>query len=102
MKSRKVMEQETRDKGLGTKLDEDNKGFAMLQKMGYKPGEGLGKHKSGRAEPVPITVKLGRTGIGKDSHEKRKREVQEKFRTFMEYKRRKYNENIQVSQWKSY
>ena len=32
------MEAEFREKGLSTELDDSNKGFAMLQKMGYKKG----------------------------------------------------------------
>ena len=35
---RAEMEAEEREKGLGTELDASNKGFAMLQKMGYKKG----------------------------------------------------------------
>lgn len=38
-----VLEAEKRDEGLGKSLDASNKGFALLQKMGYKPGEGIGK-----------------------------------------------------------
>ena len=38
-RSRAEMEAEEREKGLGTELDASNKGFAMLQKMGYKKGE---------------------------------------------------------------
>ena len=37
-RSRAEMEAEEREKGLGTELDASNKGFAMLQKMGYKKG----------------------------------------------------------------
>ena len=37
-KSRAKMEAELRQKGLTTELDDSNKGFAMLQKMGYKKG----------------------------------------------------------------
>ena len=37
-KSRAKMEAEFRQKGLSTELDDSNKGFAMLQKMGYKKG----------------------------------------------------------------
>ena len=32
------IEVEMRQKGLSTELDDSNKGFAMLQKMGYKKG----------------------------------------------------------------
>lgn len=31
------------EEGLQQSLQNDNKGFAMLLKMGYKPGSGLGK-----------------------------------------------------------
>ncbi|XP_013786884.1 G patch domain-containing protein 11-like [Limulus polyphemus] len=39
----KQLEEENRLKGLSNALPENNKGFAMLQKMGYKPGMSLGK-----------------------------------------------------------
>jgi len=39
----KVLEKEKREEGLNTTLDAGNKGFAMLQKMGFKPGMSLGK-----------------------------------------------------------
>ena len=37
-KNRAKLEAELRQKGLRTELDDNNKGFAMLQKMGYKKG----------------------------------------------------------------
>ena len=37
-RNRAKMEAEMRRKGLSTELDDTNKGFAMLQKMGYKKG----------------------------------------------------------------
>ena len=37
------MEAEKREEGLSKSLDVTNKGFALLQKMGYKPGDGIGK-----------------------------------------------------------
>ena len=39
----KEREQEHRLKGLGSALSSENKGFALLEKMGYKQGMGLGK-----------------------------------------------------------
>lgn len=42
-KPMKLLEKEKRDEGLKTTLDAGNKGFAMLQKMGFKPGMSLGK-----------------------------------------------------------
>jgi len=41
--SAKVKEIENRKEKLDTALDESNKGFAMLARMGYKKGQGLGK-----------------------------------------------------------
>lgn len=40
----KLIEQEKRDEKLSKALDSSNKGFAMLAKMGFKEGSGLGKH----------------------------------------------------------
>ena len=42
-KKRKVVENEAREQALDTPLSADNKGFSLLQKMGYKEGMGLGK-----------------------------------------------------------
>ena len=42
-KALKLQEAEKRDVKLNTALDESNKGFAMLSKMGFKKGMGLGK-----------------------------------------------------------
>jgi hypothetical protein len=40
----KVLEEQGRQAGLETAIDSGNKGFALLQKMGYKPGSGIGKN----------------------------------------------------------
>lgn len=39
----KQIEAENRDLGLNKPLDSDNVGFKMLQKLGFKPGAGLGR-----------------------------------------------------------
>ena len=65
-KTSKQLEVEAREEGLSTKLDSSNKGFALLEKMGYKPGTGLGKAGCGREEPVEVVVKEGRAGLGRD------------------------------------
>ena len=41
--STKVKEAENRKEKLNTALDESNKGFVMLARMGFKKGQGLGK-----------------------------------------------------------
>jgi len=79
-KSRKELEEESRNAGLNIAISSDNKGFAMLQKMGYKPGMKLGPQKesssnSGLSEPIKIQVKTGRGGLGREE-EIRKRIVE--------------------------
>lgn len=39
----KEQEKESREVALQSSLSSENKGFALLQKMGYKAGQGLGK-----------------------------------------------------------
>ncbi|KAK0168562.1 hypothetical protein PV327_002348 [Microctonus hyperodae] len=41
-------------------------GMALLQKMGWRPGEGLGKHKAGTLEPLQLEVKLDKRGLVSD------------------------------------
>ena len=65
-KSTRELEVEAREEGLSTKLDSSNKGFAMLEKMGYKAGQGLGPAGTGRENPVEVVVKEGRSGLGRD------------------------------------
>lgn len=42
-KTFKEQEKESRDAALQNSISNENKGFALLQKMGYKAGQGLGK-----------------------------------------------------------
>lgn len=42
-KSYKEQESESREAALQSSISNENKGFALLQKMGYKAGQGLGK-----------------------------------------------------------
>lgn len=80
-KRSKLAENEAREQALSTPLSSDNKGFAMLKKMGYKEGTGLGKSGSlffrfdalgwklkkdflcilgnGRIAPLPLVLKAG-------------------------------------------
>lgn len=48
------------------------RGFQLLSKMGYKAGEGIGKDGRGRAAPISVDLKAGRTGLGVDEEKKRK------------------------------
>lgn len=63
----RVVEAERREEGMSVALSTENKGFALLQKMGYKPGSGIGKSGTGRVEPIPINLKSGRGGLGRDA-----------------------------------
>ncbi|XP_043916129.1 G patch domain-containing protein 11-like [Protopterus annectens] len=76
-KSVKEEEKDRRNQMLGTSLGSENKGFALLQKMGYQTGQSLGKSGNGIIEPIPLNVKTDRTGIGHD--EVRKRKAEEKL-----------------------
>ncbi|GAA97944.1 uncharacterized protein L969DRAFT_52665 [Mixia osmundae IAM 14324] len=85
VKSKREREAEAREDGLARNLitaraeyGEDSKALAMMLKMGFKPGQGLGKRKSPppagqtqtpsdsahRVEPIEVQVRLGRSGIG--------------------------------------
>ncbi|KAJ5358616.1 uncharacterized protein N7496_011029 [Penicillium cataractarum] len=92
---RAAQEAARRDEALAkSTLDPANKGFQMMAKLGFKPGESLGKrdppgpstastttgsdpsstHRpaTARAEPLNLIFKEGRGGIGLDSEKKRK------------------------------
>lgn len=38
-------------------------GMKLLQKMGWKPGQVIGKRGEGCAEPIALTVKIDRKGL---------------------------------------
>lgn len=60
-----VVERERRDEGLSQAIPSDNKGFAMLAKLGYKAGDALGRSTAAISEPIKIEVKSDRGGLGK-------------------------------------
>lgn len=108
VKPKKVLEAEKRVEGLNVAISSENKGFALLSKMGYKPGMALGKKGEGRCEPVPIELKTGRGGLGREievkrkledmrmksaiSHEKRQKIMSEEKRHFVGRMRNKFSE----------
>ncbi|KAI8468044.1 MAG: G-patch domain-containing protein [Monoraphidium minutum] len=68
-----------RAEALAAPLPAENKGFALLSKMGYRPGQGLGRGQQGRAEPVPLVLKSGRAGLGvEEARAQRKREAEQR------------------------
>lgn len=88
----KVRENEHREVALSSAIDSTNKGFALLQKMGYKQGMGLGKSEEGRKEPIPLSIKAGRGGLGQESELKRKQEKQQLVSKLASEKRMKLEE----------
>lgn len=76
----KELEERNRVKGLNSEIGADNKGFKILEKMGFKPGERLGKRAGSCGalrEPIPIELKRGRGCLGqKTKFIERKKEVE--------------------------
>ena len=66
-KPTRVLEAERREEGLSVAISSENKGFAMLKKMGFDPSKGLGKSGEGRKEPVSVEVKADRAGLGREA-----------------------------------
>jgi len=81
------LERESRDKGLTTALSTENIGFRMLEKMGFKSGESLGKTRSGIKEPIDIVLRQGTSGVGRESHIKEvlSRNQQQKIKNLKHY-----------------
>ncbi|XP_070492092.1 G patch domain-containing protein 11 [Chironomus tepperi] len=70
-----VVQKEKLKEGLNKALTSDNKGFALLSKMGYKEGTSLGKTQQAIKEPIKIKVPTeGRLGLGTETVIKEYRE----------------------------
>ncbi|CAM9295888.1 unnamed protein product [Ectocarpus sp. 12 AP-2014] len=67
--------EDRREEGLQQKIGEENAGFKLLMKLGYKGG-GLGKDGEGTTKPLMPELKQGRAGLGKESESKRRKEEQ--------------------------
>lgn len=78
-KSKPIHQQEKEQlkEGLTKAISSDNKGFAMLSKMGFKPGTSLGKSSEANIK-IPISINLnnieGRHGLGTHTAAKEKQE----------------------------
>lgn len=67
-RSHAQLEEERRVEGMSASISSENKGFAMLAKMGYKSGQPIGKLSSkGIVEPIAIQVKTDRGGLGREA-----------------------------------
>lgn len=86
--SARELEAKKRDESLKTSsLREDNKGFSLMLKMGYKKGEALGKTTSEETgggepevkkrlvEPIPIVLKSDRVGLGRASESRERADL---------------------------
>lgn len=74
-----------------------NKGLAMMAKMGFKPGVALGSKDNvgARTEPIGISMKEDRGGIGLDTEKKRKfREEVEKDGKRVKAEEGEYRERV--------
>ncbi|VDI81820.1 Hypothetical predicted protein [Mytilus galloprovincialis] len=94
VKPKSVVEHEKREEGLQAAIKSDNKGFALLAKMGYKPGMGIGKQGEGRKEPVGINFRTGRGGLGAEADRKRRKENWTAMRASRHIKRQKMESNL--------
>ncbi|NXA14735.1 GPT11 protein, partial [Sapayoa aenigma] len=94
-KSIKEEEKERRDLVLKSALGNENKGFALLQKMGYKSGQALGKSGEGIVEPIPLNIKTGLSGLGHE--ELKKRKAEEKLENYRQKLHMKKQANEQAA-----
>lgn len=74
------VQKEKLKEGLNKAITSDNKGFAMLSRMGFKPGTSLGKassQSSAITEPIKININSdGRSGLGTQTAVRENRERQ--------------------------
>lgn len=54
----RFIEAERREEGLSEAIGDSNKGFALLQKMGYKPGMAIGKSGVVIVEQISIILEI--------------------------------------------
>ncbi|XP_053382931.1 G patch domain-containing protein 11-like [Mercenaria mercenaria] len=88
-KPQAVLEKEKREEGLRASISSENKGFSLLQKMGYKPGMAIGKSGVGRTEPIPVEVKTVGGGLGSETEQKRKKDERVQMHKYWSAKRQK-------------
>uniref|UniRef100_A0A1I7Y0H5 G patch domain-containing protein 11 n=1 Tax=Steinernema glaseri TaxID=37863 RepID=A0A1I7Y0H5_9BILA len=71
------LEKAKRDEVLAKPISAESKGFALLAKMGYKPGMKLGVQKEGQSngleEPLSIDLKANRAGLGHEAEEEKQK-----------------------------
>ena len=72
--------QEALVQGLQRPIPSSSFGMKMLQRMGFKPGDGLGKNGEGIKEPVEIKLKYDKVGIGHEMEVQRQKKEEEEER----------------------
>lgn len=55
---------DTKNSLYGKPISNSNKGFTMLQNMGWSQGQGLGVDEHGRKEPLDVKLRISRKGLG--------------------------------------
>ncbi|KAJ3310536.1 G patch domain-containing protein 11 [Boothiomyces sp. JEL0838] len=103
-KPKELQRREDLDVALSTEISSENKGFQMLQKMGYKKGQGLGNTKDAITEPIQITLSSAKdkSGIGNREYkfetvkEKNLKEAKFKYgtKTFLNDRQKLYKEKM--------
>ncbi|EPB79230.1 g-patch domain protein [Ancylostoma ceylanicum] len=97
---KRELEKVLREEALSKPVPETSKGFALMAKMGFKPGMSLGKKKdesdlgSGIKEPIPLEVKNARTGLGHDSE--RENQAKERLMRNMEMMKRRADQTVEL------
>nr|XP_057910606.1 angiogenic factor with G patch and FHA domains 1 isoform X2 [Doryrhamphus excisus] len=59
-----VFQQDDAPASVHVEISEVNKGRKMLEKMGWKKGEGLGKGGSGMKDPIQLKIRKAQSGLG--------------------------------------
>jgi len=87
-------QRESLEEGLTTPINQQNKGYQLLLKMGYKQGTGLGKDSHGIQEPLPIHIRQDRSGIGDLQAAKKSERYDPKRRKIEEINQKEFKTNI--------
>ncbi|XP_041092741.1 angiogenic factor with G patch and FHA domains 1-like [Polyodon spathula] len=97
---------------VNVEIDNSNKGRKMLEKMGWKKGDGLGKNGLGRKEPVQLKMRKSQAGLGtnaslsveealtlKTKNQKNWEKARERFADTCQTTGTKKKENTKVKSW---
>ncbi|VDP06373.1 unnamed protein product [Heligmosomoides polygyrus] len=93
-------EKTLREEALSKPVPETSRGFALMAKMGFKPGMSLGKKKdendlgSGIKEPIPVEVRSCRTGLGLESD--REQQAKQRLQREMDRMKRRAEQHVEL------